>query len=300
VSRPNLFIVGAPKCGTTALHEYLSRHPEIFMSRVKEPGYFASDLVLSRRHFVGLDDYLALFSEAGEAKRIGESSTNYLRSNRAAEEICAFNPESVIIAMVRNPIDVMHSFHSQLLYQGEEDIEDFEAALAAEPARTRIAARPNGSPIPDSVLYRKVVLFAEQIERYLHRFGRDNVHVIVHDDFVRDTAREYERVLQFLSVDSTFGPSAFTVVNPNKKPRSATVHRFLVHPPAGAQAVVRTVVPERARAVMSGRIRRLNTAHERRTPMPAELRKRLARELAPEVDRLGALLERDLSHWTRV
>ena len=297
--KPNLFIVGAPKCGTTALHDYLGSHPQIFMSRVKEPGYFGSDLV-GPTLFASAEDYLALFSDAGEAKVVGESSTVYLRSSRAADEIWAFNPESRIIAMVRNPIDVMHSFHSQLLYQGEEDIEDFEAALAAEPARERLAESGNGSGVRGSLLYRRVVCFAEQIERYLNRFGRDRVHVIVHDDLVRDTPAEYERTLRFLEVDPALRPSAFAVVNPNKQPRSAGLHRLLVHPPSPVRPVVRTVLPQRTRAFLFGKVRRLNTAHAKRAPMSADLRNRLADELSLEVKRLGALLDRDLSAWTRV
>ena len=94
-AKPNFFIVGAPKCGTTSLHEYLQRHPDVFMPFFKEPHFFGSDLVrlpLSRQFRAKPGRYLKLFRDARGEKRIGESSPWYLASQRAADEIHAYDP----------------------------------------------------------------------------------------------------------------------------------------------------------------------------------------------------------------
>ena len=117
--RPNLFIVGAPKCGTSSLHYHLSKHPEIYMSRYKEPHFFGKDLTrLNKIFYTNEKEYLSLFNIVKEEKIIGESSPQYLYSYSAPREIKEFNPESKIIILLRNPINMIYSYHSQLLYSG--------------------------------------------------------------------------------------------------------------------------------------------------------------------------------------
>ena len=106
---PNFFIVGAPKCGTTALCEYLKYHPNVFMSTPKEPHYFAEDFE-RYRHVKTEDKYLALFGDCNDRHlMIGEASVFYLRSTRAVSLIRDFNPDAKIIVMLRNPVDMVYS-----------------------------------------------------------------------------------------------------------------------------------------------------------------------------------------------
>ncbi len=134
---PNLFIVGAPKSGTTALASYLGAHPEVFVAG-KELSYFGSDLVFRTtkggRWRIGYDTYLEWFARHGEARYRTDRSVFYLFSSRAAAEIHDYDPGSRVIALLRNPVDQMHSQHSEMLFQGDEDIASFEGALAAEEA----------------------------------------------------------------------------------------------------------------------------------------------------------------------
>ena len=132
---PDLFILGAPKSGTTSLYEYLKGHPEVFMSVVKEPCYFSRDLALddSGNFLVfGRDEkhYFDLFNDAGDAKRVGEGSTRYLYSNDAPALILEAQPNPFAIAMLRNPVDMIQSLHAHKLAAGTEDEPDFEKALA--------------------------------------------------------------------------------------------------------------------------------------------------------------------------
>src|ERR1043166_4244119 len=128
--RPDFFIVGAPKSGTTAMHTYLAQHPEVFLAR-KEVHFFGSDLDL-QNDIRDLSTYLELFAAATNELRVGESSVWYLYSRDAAKEIKQFSAASRIIIQLRNPVDMIYSLHSQLLYSGAEDIADFESALRAE------------------------------------------------------------------------------------------------------------------------------------------------------------------------
>ena len=114
-NKPDFFIVGAPKCGTTALYTYLKQHPEIFMSPQKEPQFFANDVLGDRRHTCTWAEYLSCFAAARGAKRIGEASVAYLGSPCAPKQIKMFNPAAKIIIMLRNPVDMMHSLHNQRL-----------------------------------------------------------------------------------------------------------------------------------------------------------------------------------------
>lgn len=139
MTRPNFFIVGAPKCGTTSLYEYLRSHPQVFMPEKKEPEHFSDDLdwrnVMLRHRVADRDDYLSLFDPApAHAAAVGEASTWYLFSEAAAGAIHDFNPEARIIIMLRDPVKMMYSLHGQFLKDCNEVIEDFAQAIAAEPA----------------------------------------------------------------------------------------------------------------------------------------------------------------------
>src|SRR5712691_4850030 len=187
--RPNFFIVGAPKCGTSALFAYLNQHPQVFMAHLKELHFFGTDVRYPARPT--LDQYLLHFAKAREELRVGEASTSYLFSQSAAQEIRAFNPAARIVIMLRNPVDMMYSLHSEMLYWLNEDIEDFEAALEAEEKRKQGLLWPRRVHIIDYLYYRNVARFTAQVRRYFEVFGRDAVRVIIHDDLKADPSREY-------------------------------------------------------------------------------------------------------------
>jgi len=113
--KPDLFIVGAPRSGTTALYEYLRSHPDIFMCTPKEPNYFSFDMNRPRAANTE-EEYLRLFKNAHE-KVAGEASVWYLYSKVAIAEIMRFNPDAKIIAMVRSPIDWFRSWHAHRFFR---------------------------------------------------------------------------------------------------------------------------------------------------------------------------------------
>lgn len=292
MNRPDLFIVGAPKCGTTALYSYLKQHPEIFMSPLKEPQFFASDLLGGRRHTLTWPTYLACFAAARGQKRIGEASVAYLGSERAPREIRAFNSAARIIIMLRNPVDMMYSLHSQRLVFNTE-YRDFEAALQAEESEGVVLAWGVG------LGYRQAARYTEKVCRYFDVFGRENVHVIIYDDLEASAANVYRQTLRFLSVREDFEPASFPRVNANRRVRSRRLHRFLTHPPRLAWALSRTAIPTRLRRRLVACLGRANAVYGPRPAMNPALRARLLGEFQREVDALSELLDRDLSHWGR-
>ena len=196
--------------------------------------------------------------------------------------------------MLRDPVAVMYSLHSEHVFRGYEDIEDFTAALDAEEDRKKGLRVPKWAGVAQAVLYRAVVRYTRQVQRYFDTFGRENVHVIIFDDFKGDTLGEYRKTLAFLGVDTDFAPE-FTILNPNKRVRSKLLLRLIYNTNWARSFRFRRWIPEPIRAAL----RRFNTRYVERPPMNDELRKKLQAEFAPEVEELSKLLGRDLTHWSR-
>lgn len=292
--KPDFFIVGAARCGTTALYEYLKQHPEIYMSPDKEPAYFCPDLNPSRP---SEEEYLRLFSAARTEKRIGEGSTSYLYSKAAAAEIKRFCPTARIIIMLRNPVDMIHARHAALYYHCVEDIEDFSLALDAEPDRKAGRRPARRDHAIAQLFYRETAKYTEQITRYLDLFPADAVKVIIFDDFKSETGKIYREVCQFLDVDPNFQP-VFGVVNANRKIRSRFLQQLLEVPGPTLRRIGRPLTPRTVRHRVMKELRQLNSSKTPRESMDAELRRSLQAEFAAEVMRLSELLNRDLSHWS--
>jgi hypothetical protein len=288
--RPDFFLVGAPKSGTTAMAQYLAEHPEVSMCAWKEVHYFAPDLFPQRS--LTESEYLDLFPSSPGAKRVGEASVWYLYSEHAAERISAFAPQAEIIIMLRDPVEMLHSLHAEFSFTTKEQV-DFETALALDPDRE--AGRAERRFVPRS--YRSAAMYSEQVERYMRLFGRDRLHIVIFDDLSRDASAEYRRVCRFLGVDGGFTPD-LRVVNSSKRMRSPELGRFLRHPPETLRRVVRTVIPPRMRTRLWKKAVTANRVSAPRVPMPDGLRRQLQEEFADDVDRLSELIQRDLSHWS--
>ena len=297
MKRPDLFIVGAFKAGTTAMYEYLRVHPQVFMSVPKEPMYFGADLTPRYRRMTD-DEYLALFSDAAPEQRAGEASPWYLYSKEAPREILDFAPAAQAIVLLRNPVDVMYAQHSQLVFNRREDIVDFGEALAAE--NDRLAGRrvPADALRPEALYYRQSVRFADQLRHWFDVFGRDRMHVIVFDDLVADPRAAYRATLEFLGVDPTYEVD-LSVYNPNKRARSGLVQRMIFAPPRPLRSLFGKLRANPLAHRMRDRMVAANSKQAARATMDPELRKQLTGEFAPQVADLGELIGRDLSAWSR-
>jgi hypothetical protein len=285
------------------MSDFLGAHPDIFMAR-KEMHLFGSDLHFGK-HFYrrNREAYLQEFDDWKDQSLGGESSVWYLISRFAATEIHDFNPDARIIIMLREPVEMMHSMHSQFLLDNNEHVSSFAKALAAENERRRGKGLNRRCYFAQGLVYADIVRYVAQVQRYFEVFGRDRVHVILYDDFATDVAEAYRSTLNFLGVDAAGIQPDFKVINGNKGIRCNALQAIVRDPLIlSAALAVRPLVPRRVFNLLQkidARFRRSNSRAEKRRPLDSCLRARLEREFAPEVDRLSELLGRDLSHWSK-
>jgi len=290
MKRPDVFIVGAPKCGTTTMYEYLRAHPEIFMSPIKELHYFSKDVFDDYRPYSirTLAEYLDCFKEAKIEKRVGECSPTYLGSPSAPANIKLFSPEARIVIMLRNPVDTMYALHSQHVWDTTETVSDFEAALEAD----RKWDTSSGVRRLPGLSYRDTVRYAEQVQRYFEVFGREKVFVIIYDDLAENPESVGRNTLRFLDVNPNV-TTKLSVVNPSHVARNLRLQQLFVQRLApGAR-----VFPKHLRRSLGRFLLRLNTVDRPRPVMDRALRLRLLPEIEPVVEELSTLLGRDLSSW---
>ena len=229
--RPNTFILGAPKCGTTALSEYLREHPRAFLSQPKEPHYFCEDFDYYYAPGQRTEDhYLGLFAAAADEHiAVAEASVWYLYSSDAARNIAAFDPAARAVVMLRNPVDLVPSLHSQLLYMLDEDEPDLARAWELQEARSRGERVPATARVPAFLQYGEAARLGAQLARVYEALPREQVLTIVFDDLRDDTGAVYRRTLEFLGLPDD-GRADFPRVNENKVHRAEAVARFTQRP----------------------------------------------------------------------
>jgi hypothetical protein len=308
---PDFFIVGHAKCGTTALYEMLSRHPQIFMPSVKEPQFFARNPAPSSgaapidafeqtgRRPEALASYLALFDAARPEQRVGEASTFYLWSQAAAERIARAQPAARIIAILREPASFVRSLHLQMLQNRVETERDLRRAIALEEPRRAGREIPPNAHWPRALMYTERVRYVEQLRRYHARFPPEQVLVLIYDDFRRDNEQTVRRLLRFLEVDER-APLEMVSANPTIGVRAPLLDERLRAEP-GAEGPLRTLARTTVKAVTTSAMRRAILYPMRRRilytepPAPDEvLMLELRERFKGEVAAISEYLDRDL------
>jgi len=295
---PDFFIVGAPKCGTTALYHYLAEHSGVFMPDFKEPHYFAEDF--SSPYYVRSEAvYTALFADAEEQQKIGEASVWYLFSEVAAKRIRDAVPQARLIVMLRRPVDLFVSLHNQLLVSLYEDEGNPERAWHLQEARQRGERIPELCEEPRLLQYDAACRLGAQLERLLQIFPPQCVHTIVFDDLVATPRAVYEDALHFLGLPSD-GRRHFPRINEAHQSRSSgletlrrRVDRTFITTPALA-GLLRWLAPLRP---LSRALRRLNQRKVRKAVLADTFRQQLTEHFRDDVETLERLLERDLADW---
>ena len=222
----NLFIIGAPKAGTTSLYYYLKQHPAIQMPELKEPHYFSTDFP----HFSSinrLDEYHSLFEWNADARYYGDASVWYMYSEVAIDNILSYNPQAKFILMVRDPRELLPSLHNQLKLTLMEDIDDFEDAWNAIPDRKEGKRIPKTCREPKFLFYDEVVKFGDQIERLFRKVNTSNVQVITFDRFKESSREIVEETFTFLGLSASVSDIDFSVQNERSQIRSPLLNRIL-------------------------------------------------------------------------
>lgn len=242
---PNTFLIGAPKCGTTTVDAYLRLHPEVYMSPIKEPNYYASDINIDnftefyRRNntrdldayfnaptletihidFVrSRDQYLKLFESGKGFKCVGEASTSYMYSTVAAEQVSKHHPNAKIIVCLRDPVERLKSHLRMALQLGYISKVD-DQLLASD-----LKAHPSGWGA--SHLFVELGLFGNQLERWYSRFPKENILIIQFDDLRDRQEKVWSDICAFLNV-SIFAPDNIQRENVSQIPRYPLANKVL-------------------------------------------------------------------------
>jgi Sulfotransferase family len=305
---PDFFIVGHAKSGTTALYEILRRHPQIYTSNFKEPQYFARNPQMpadGERSFdqtgrvpLTLDEYLSLFAAARPDQLIGDASTFHLWSPDAPRRIAEAQPDARIIAILREPASFLHSLHLQMVQNHAESEKDLRRALALEDDRRQGRRIPPTSYWPSALIYSDRVHYVEQLRRYHAAFPREQVLVLIYDDFRRDNEATVRTVLRFLELDDAVPIEAIDA-NPSVRVRSVRLDAVTraVRGRSGplgraVHSTVKLLTTKRARSVLYPLRRRL--VYGRPQPADEQLMSELRRRFKGEVVALSEYLDRDL------
>jgi hypothetical protein len=306
MSIPTVFIVGAPRCGTSSLYLYLTSHPQIFMSEPKEPHHFGSDIGIPWNPYADRQEYLHLFDRARDGQHAGEASALYLYSRTAAQEIKALSPSARIIIMLRDPVEMLWSLHAINLLLLNEDLTDFEQALAAEADRRLGRRIPTTAIAPLVLQYTALARYSEHVERYLEVFGKERVKCIFFEDLKQDPERVYRETVSFLGLEPGGLPD-FKPYNQRRRWRSQRIARLLMVPYRLAFRLSFKLRAGRARAAAHKILHLLFSLPLRAnvdtasppSPVSPELRSALRQQLKDDVERLARLLGRDLSSWVQ-
>ena len=303
---PDFFIVGHAKSGTTALYEMLKGHPQIFMPELKEPWFFASDMkprfqpIRSGKPPQTLEEYKRLFAGAAPGQRAGEASSSYLWSQTAAAAIAAVKPDARIIAILREPASFLRSLHLQLLQSHVEVEKDFKRAIGLEAARREGREIPRTSHRPQLLQYSDHVRYADQLKRYHDQFPREQVLVLIYDDFRADNEAAVREVQRFIDVDAE-GPIEVLDVNPSIMMRSQRLDDLVYAVSVGkggpvtraARATIKAALPRRARRGALG-LTRTRIVHGPPPEADEEFMRQLRVRFKPEVVAISDYLGRDL------
>jgi len=272
MSLPNFLIIGAAKAGTTSLYRYLRQHPDVYMSPVKEPAYYASasggaDWIRTR------PDYERLFDGATTQRARGEASPQYLNDEAAPERIAADLPGVRLIVSLRNPVDRAYSSYLGRLAGGTE-------RRGVEDALRR------------GTYYFESSLYDAPLRRYLARFDRTRIKVLLFDELVADVRGTVHQVCDFLGVTRDFTLDTSEKHGSAAAPRSPVMSALfwnLVHP-------VRRRLPERLRNTgLAGRAQHLLVRPP--DPLPADIRRQLQADFRDDILKTEALIGRSLAAW---
>ena len=314
-------VVGAPRCGTTSLSNYLAEHPGVTFSSVKEPHFF------SRYDLNGLsdaelrqalqNDYLPRYFGHYSADRplMAEGSVSYLYAAEQMKPILRVWPEAKFIIALRDPMAMLPSLHQRLLYLGDEVVPDFASAWRLLGERARGRQIPRSCLDPRWLQYDEIGRLGKHVERFFSVVGRERCFVAVYDDLVKDPAGLYRRMLDFLDLPDD-GRTDFAARRAGQGFKVGWLQRLLKRPPmavrgfmAGEKYRLRLKPldkPERPSpllsAVMGGRKVLLdwNKAPAPKVTLDAALRRDIRETLAEDIAHLSRLLDRDLGHWLAV
>lgn len=304
ITLPNFFIVGAQKAGTTSLYHYLNQHPEIYMSPIKEPGFFALNDVKyngpgddQQLRFRTMTEYLTLFGSVTDEKAIGEASTIYLYDQNAPVRIKENVPDAKIIIMLRNPVDRAYSAFYQIFKNGRETTGSFIEALQREDERLA----DNWGPFYH---YKHRGLYYRQIKRYYELFDPENIRIYLFEDFIVDPVSICGDIFKFLNVGASFIPDISLKYNESGYPKSKIIRylRTFIFKRSRIKSILKRIFPVYSRDKIAKFLieRVLNIGIISPEKIPEEIKNELTGFFEEDILRLQNLIKKDLTEWLKL
>ena len=284
----DIMIVGAQKAGTSSLAQYLDVHPEVVTHEALEMTYFVREEEYQAGYEVAFDLY---FPHHQPGRKVLAKSVGVMYLPQAIERLKEHNPHVQVVATLRDPVKRAYSAYWYARRTGYETLDTFEKALAAEAERLSAG----GDVQHTAYLHRGY--YAEQIENLYQHFERDQVHIIVLDDLKGRSEEVVAELLPKLGLSATVELKATeTVHNASAAAKFEGVARFMAQG-SPLKRAVRKLVPKKLRAKVRSTVKNLNEKEFTPPPIASETEQRLCAQLRPEVEKLEALLGRDLSGW---
>ena len=280
-----IFIVGAPKAGTTSLHHYLNEHPDVLMSEEKEPDYFSNKELSDQGLYYGTsqidneEKYHNLFKNKKNEQILGEASVSYLFYPEVPQRIKNYNPDAKIIIMLRNPVD--RAFSHYLM--------DYRLGLTSESF--------------DDIFKKKSELkfqqyfvlgnYSSQIINYFNVFGKENIHIIWYSNFKKNTPLELEKVFDFLGVNTNYCIDFSKVHNSFSMPKNNIVRK--IYSIIWLRKVLVTLIPFPFISLIKSRL--FNKGNKPK--LSVEVRNSVSLYFEKDIEILEKLLSINLEKWKK-
>ena len=289
--KPNAVIVGAPKSGKTSLRYWLSQHPDVFAAPL-ETSFFSTDVEGGQDRIRTMKQFLSYFEDGQDKKIILNQEARYLVSRVAHKKLKEFNPNAKIIINLRNPAELMFSWHSTLRRIGFETEPDFYKALLNEKERRR----KNKGEIIRNYFYREIVDYYPQVKRYIEAFGRQNVKIILLDE-IRDKPEEtYYELLKFLGLKK-ITPEFTTQNEGTTEPKNqmfVLFNNILLRLPKFLRIFLKTIIsPKLVASIKTVTLKESGVKNK----IDPKLRGKINKSFEKNLKKLEKIIDKDLSIW---
>lgn len=290
---PNFLIIGVAKAGTSSLYAYLRQHPQIYVSPRRAPNFFglgeqpapfyAGPVQARPVHGATLSQYTAFFAGVQDELAVGEGSSFFNFTPRAAARIQHYLPDAKLLLLLRQPATRAYSQYLYARRMGWEPASTFAAALCAEPKRKAEGWFP-------FLCYRESSHYAATLRVFMERFPREQIYVALFEDFFGDTARHMREIHQFLGVDPDFNAD----VSVNHNPAASGLWPWLRSPYNEKAARFWHYLPNRLRSAF---FRQMSNVDVCQPSLDPALRTELTQHFRTDILATQAIINRDLSNW---
>jgi hypothetical protein len=293
---PNFLLIGAGKAGTTAVFEYIRQHPQVYMSPVKEPNFFAfmgekvnfsgpgEDKAINAQSVTDWTSYVRLFDKVTSESAIGEASHWYLYSPYAAQRIKTYLPNINMIAVLRDPVKRAYSDYLHFVREGREPYSNFLEAIQQEDYRIK-----NNWGFGH---YVNRGLYYEQVKRYFDIFERGQLQIYLNKDLKDDAPKMMRSIFNFLEIDDSYTPDTSFRPNVSGVPKNKALHLFL-----SKSNPIRKIIEPVAPVALRKMAINLKGGNIEQSPLPDEVRQILIPRFREDILKLQDLIQRDLSDW---